>query len=115
MSIPLTAFQFEFLAANQNLSPFGGWYISIFNLGVSCYPDLDMENLSVSLGHNLLLKQSPSVPNYIPLFYETRISIFYVSAVIILFASKRRWTSLMFANFMIFTRSSIRDEMDFTF
>ena len=41
----LTAFPFEFLAANYSHQPICCWYISIFNLGIWFFPDLDLGNL----------------------------------------------------------------------
>ena len=38
---PFTAFSFEFLLANQNLSADCSWYISIFILGICSSHDLD--------------------------------------------------------------------------
>ena len=46
--IALMAFLFEFPSANQDRMPIRCPYVSIFNLGASCYDDLDLENLSFS-------------------------------------------------------------------
>ena len=42
---PLMALLLELLTANHHPRPFCCWYISIFNLGVCCYPDRDLGNL----------------------------------------------------------------------
>ena len=42
LASPRTAFPFEFLPPNQNLSPVCCWYISILKLDVCCYPDKDL-------------------------------------------------------------------------
>ena len=42
---PQTAFPFEFFTANPNLFTTCCWYIFIINLGVSCYPGLELGDL----------------------------------------------------------------------
>ena len=54
------------------------WYISFYNLGVYCYPDLDLRHLEILLGNNLLVKQSLRVPNYITRSLNSQ-SVLYIS------------------------------------
>ena len=45
----LMAFPFQVLPANQNPLLICSWYISIFNLGVHWYPDIDVSNTPIHL------------------------------------------------------------------
>ena len=70
----LTAFPFEFFSANHSQWPICCWYISVFNPGVRCYPDLDFgPPLSPShfLLHYSLSPLSLYIYIYISLLYRT--------------------------------------------
>ena len=63
LSTPLTVFLFEFVPAIKNSSSIYCWYVSIFKLGICCYPDLDLPiNFSLIAFLSLSLSVYLSLP-----------------------------------------------------
>ena len=73
-----TALPLELLSVNHSQRPICYWYISIFNLGICCYLDLNLGNFQVWLRKKLLLKQSTRVPNYFILTKRKKLAILWI-------------------------------------